>query len=300
VTKIQWTDHTINPGIYGCSPAPEHPGCDHCYAQKMAERIAAMRVARGHDFDRGCNGGGADYYGDVTTGGKWTGDVVVDFDAIPRAFAKLPKIKPARVFVTSMGDLFHPDVPWEFISRVIVEMAARPHLAFQVLTKRPDNAVRVLGHLAGFVGESASLPSNVWIGASVSDQTTAERLVPYLLQVPSSGRFLSVEPLVGPVLLPLRYDRAGRNLTDLPGLWDESDDVIDWVIVGCESGPNRRPMRLSWASSIVDQCRDASVAVFVKQLPYIDVTDERRTGILSDNQSPQWPPWAVRALPEEV
>ena len=287
-TKIQWTDHTINPGIYGCSP--EHTGCRNCYAAKMAHRLAGM---------------GQLQYDGVSDGSRWIpwksrrdydqtttwGGVSVDFDAIPRAFAKLPKRKPARVFVTSMGDLFHPDVPFQFISNVFGAMALRPHLTFQVLTKRPARIIDWMDW-----GQHGRWPPNIWNGASISDQETADSMIHYLLRVPAAVRFLSVEPMIGPVDLDDMLGRCdGRCMAveDFDSSKDEcsSDHGIGWVIVGCESGPNRRPMQLQWARDVVEQCGDANVACFVKQL---DIDGQ----VVSDPDDPRWPSWAVREFPE--
>ena len=126
-TAIPWTDHTINPGIYGCNPAG--PGCANCYAARMARRLSEM--------------GQSQYDGTADGWCDWTGKVTVDFDRIVPAFEALPKRKPTRVFVTSMGDLFHPDVPYLFAERVLREFADRPHLTGQILTKRPERMARL-------------------------------------------------------------------------------------------------------------------------------------------------------------
>lgn len=239
-TGITWTDHTINPGIYGCTKIS--PACTNCYAMGMAGRLEAM---------------GLDRYAGTTEGGQWTGRVRVDFDAIGPAFAKLPKRTPARVFVTSMSDLFHHDVPAEFIGRVFWEMNNRPHLTFQVLTKRAE---RMASWSAGF----APWPRNVWAGVTVEDQRRADDRIPHLLRVPAAARFLSVEPMLSEVdLWTARYPwpdgGAGKGSAFA---WGRD---VSWVICGGESGPDARPMHPDWARSLRDQCQAAGVPFFFKQ-----------------------------------
>lgn len=252
-TRIAWTDYTINPGIYGCSPV--HSGCDHCYAATMARRLAGM--------------GQGQYAGLTTPDGRWTGEVRADRYAIGRAFDGLPKRKPARVFVTSMGDLFHRDVEADHIEHVLDEMRAQPHHTFQVLTKRPGRAAKF--------NQRIPYPPNVQIGCSCSTQDDIDDMVPDLLRVPAAVRFLSMEPLLGPVNLEsiMLNDEGMTHLFPLAGdvLYDGMNEPtmikgggISWVIVGCESGPRRRPCLLEWVRSVVEQCRNANVPVFVKQL----------------------------------
>jgi len=147
--------------------------------------------------------------------------------------------KPRRVFVDSMSDLFHPDVPVGFLDRVFAVMADTPRHTFQILTKRPARMKRYLAY--------DQPPKNVWLGTSVEDQTTADERIPHLVQTPAAVRFLSCEPLLGTV------DVTG-------GPW------LDWVIVGGESGPRARPCNVEWIREIVRQCREAGVPCFVKQL----------------------------------
>jgi protein gp37 len=291
-TSIEWTDHTLQPGIYGCSIAS--PACEHCYAATMAHRQAAMGNYPLVTAKRG------------TKGVHWTGEVRVDFDAIAPAFAKLPKRKPARVFVTSMADLFHADVPWDFIGEVFRHMAQRPHLTFQVLTKRPD-------HMAEWYATTqrgAKWPAHIWAGTTVEDQRRADERIPHLLKVPARVRFLSMEPLLGPVNLsewieridhchdcraenppqgPDRCPECGHEFT-LISTWGHAQaeryrsgerynpdsaegraDVagtsptISWVITGGESGPRARPSHPDWFRSLRDQCAAAGVPFFFKQ-----------------------------------
>lgn len=183
---------------------------------------------------------------------------------------------PRMCFVNSMSDLFHKDVPFEFIDRVFAVMALTPHITYQVLTKRPERMAEYLNENDGLStplriehqlhllrgkppgecwcvdGSRYPLP-NVWLGTSVENQRAADLRIPHLLKCPAAVRFLSCEPLIGDVEL------TGRTLGGdrLP--------YINWVIVGGESGPNRRVMDLVWLMSIVDQCKVAGVPVFVKQ-----------------------------------
>ena len=256
-TEIGWTDYSLNPGIYGCEVVS--PACTNCYAASMAKRLGSMGQASYAGLTRDRKGAPA----------TWTGEVRVDFDAIGPAFAKLPKKKPFRAFVTSMADLFHPSIPDFFIVRVFDEMRMRPHGTFQVLTKRIER-VAPWWPLAGL----AEWPANVWMGTTVEDQRRADERVPALLRVPARVRFLSVEPMLGPV--DLRglswrfgyYDALTGTDVELPtGRIDSTDGPrISWVIAGCESGPNRRSTDRAWVRSLRDQCAAAGVPFFLKQL----------------------------------
>lgn len=235
-TEISWTDETWNPTV-GCSRVS--PGCDNCYAIRVA--------ARGmQDAHRG-----------LTRDGDWTGEVRCLPD---RLDTPLRWKKPRRVFVDSMSDLFHPDVPEKFIADVFDVMACHGPIArhtFQVLTKRPQRMRAILARWAadeGYVGAP-----NVWLGTSIENQRYADMRIPHLLATPAVVRFLSVEPLLGPVDLYAALDPLG-----IGGRWTLSD--LDWVIVGGESGSGARPMQPGWAEQIVAQCQEAGVAVFVKQL----------------------------------
>ena len=178
--------------------------------------------------------------------------------------------KPSKVFVNSMSDLFHEDVPDAFIDKVFAVMALAPQHTFQVLTKRPERMRAYMSNTRGaegvicrvntagrdipkgswWKGEHTSWPwRNVWLGVSVEDQPRADERIPLLLQTPAAVRFISAEPLLGPIHISNQF---------IP--W------LDWVIIGGESGPYARPCDLAWVRSIVAQCNTASVACFVKQL----------------------------------
>jgi protein gp37 len=274
-TKIQWTDATWSPTT-GCDQVS--PGCDNCYALTMAKRLKAMGQPR---YQRD---------GDPRTSGPGFG-LTVHHDVLDKP---LRWRKPRRVFVNSMSDLFHPQVSDEFIAEVFAVMALTRRHTYQVLTKRPARMRSLLSqpgffrsvasesyplrdHVGAEIGGGASpwpLP-NVWLGVSVEDQTRADQRIPLLLDTPAAIRFLSCEPLLGPVDLSEHIgcyhddDVAGGSYVYGPHAdpyhrYDGPD--LGWVIVGGESGPGARPMHPDWARSLVEQCRAAGVAPFVKQL----------------------------------
>lgn len=223
MSAIEWTDATWNPTV-GCSRVS--PGCDGCYAIGVAHR--AMQPAHeGLTIRR--PGERPD----------WTGEVRCLPD---RLDVPLRWRKPRRVFVDSMSDLFHASVPEVFIGQVFETMAVTQQHTYQVLTKRPQRMYDVMS--AAFERVGVSLP-NVWLGTSIESDRYAFR-ADYLRATPAAVRFLSLEPLLGP--LPS---------LDLTG--------IDWVIVGGESGPGARPMHPAWVREIRDRCVEAGVALFFKQ-----------------------------------
>jgi protein gp37 len=208
-SSIEWTEMTWNP-VTGCTKIS--PGCKHCYAETMAKRLVAMGSPRYVD--------------------GFKVRLQPDLVELPRQW------KSARtVFVNSMSDLFHPEVPLEFIQGVFKTMRECPQHQFQILTKRADRLVAVAQDLIW--------PVNVWMGVSVESQKYAFRSQ-LLGGVPAQTRFLSIEPLLGPIVdLPLRG--------------------IHWVIVGGESGRNARPMEREWVLDVFRQCRRAAVPFFFKQ-----------------------------------
>lgn len=204
-TGIEWTDRTWNPTT-GCDKVS--PGCTHCYAEALTKRFHT-------NFPNG-----------------FALTVYEDRLAQPKRWRK-----PSRIFVNSMSDLFHEEVPVEFLKKVFDVMHETPWHIYQILTKRHDRMLELAGKI--------DWPENVWMGVSVENKDYIHR-VDCLRQVPSAVRFLSCEPLLGPLQL------------DLTG--------IDWVIVGGESGPKYRPMQIEWAQSIRDRCQNAGVAFFFKQV----------------------------------
>jgi len=208
-SKIEWTEVTWNP-VTGCSKVSE--GCRNCYAERLARRLKAMGNARyANEFH-------------VT--------LHEDLVDVPRRMRR-----PRVIFVNSMSDLFHEKIPIRFIKRVFRTMQSCPQHTFQVLTKRSDRLRELAVRLPW--------PSNVWMGVSVENDRVLHRITD-LQSVPARVRFLSCEPLIGP-------------LDDLPL------DGIDWVIVGGESGPHARPMHRSSVESIRRQCERAAVTFFFKQ-----------------------------------
>lgn len=221
-TSIEWTDATWNP-VAGCTVLTS--GCTNCYAMRMAARLEAMGVEKYSGLTR-------------KSGGRavWTGKIRLDEKALS---APMAWSKPRKVFVNSMSDLFHEDVPVNFIQRVWEVMRETPRHTYQILTKRPDRMAAVLKGL-GF----AILP-NVWLGTSIEDDRVLHRLAAIRL-VPAAIRFVSLEPLIGSV--------AGG---DLKG--------IHWAIVGGESGPRARWMNPIWVDEIEAMCRRSGTAFFFKQ-----------------------------------
>lgn len=208
-SAIEWTEATWNP-VTGCTKIS--PGCKHCYAERMAERLQAMgqrNYARGFEL------------------------------TVQPHMLELPLQwkKPQRVFVNSMSDLFHVDVPVEYIQQVFDVMSRAHWHRFQVLTKRADRLRAVAPRLRW--------PANVWMGVSVESSAYRHR-IDDLRAVPAHTRFLSLEPLLGPL--------TALNLSG-----------IDWVIVGGESGPGARPMDPAWVADLRDQCLVADVPFFFKQ-----------------------------------
>lgn len=278
-SPIEWTDLTWNP-LRGCTRVS--PGCGGpgphggCYAEKIAARFSDPEQA---------------YHGlaiRTPSGGRWTGEVALAEHLLD---APLRWRKPRRVFVNSMSDIFHEAVPDEWIDRIFAVMALAPQHSFQVLTKRADRMrayltrpgveVRIGLEALGVALKSAAgqgpkdvgagvrikgsdinpgalevwpLP-NVWLGVSVENQKYAEERIHLLAETPAAVRFLSCEPLLGSVDL--------FEALSLPPIMQPP--LVDWVIVGGESGPRARPMQAEWARSVRDQCAAADVPFFFKQ-----------------------------------
>lgn len=295
-SKIEWTDATWNP-LRGCSKVSE--GCRNCYAAGVAARFSGPGMA---------------YEGlakQTSHGPEWTGVIKL----VPEALEQPLKWKrPRRIFVNSMSDLFHKGVPFDYIDRVFAVMALAPQHTFQILTKRPERMREYvntpdrdekIGWQAHEIyeetgkGDYALIPSlttragiisdisflehpnawplpNVWLGTSVENQQAADERIPHLLQTPAAVRFLSCEPLLGPVnLRNMDVESAGCNeWCFIDALAGKQNDMgrpcecvpkIDWVIVGGESGHKARPMHPDWLSSLRDQCVSAGVAFHFKQ-----------------------------------
>ena len=247
-SSIEWTDATWNP-ITGCTKVSA--GCKHCYVERDWARLSANPKTV--------------YYGRPFTTVQYHHE---------RLGQPLQWKKPRRIFVNSMSDLFHNEVNLAEISRVFYVMQTADWHQYQVLTKR---AKRMRYAITALLNHSLikTPPAHLWLGVSVEDQDTANERIQDLLHTPATVRFLSIEPLLGPVKLPWLLDETGRRqIGAQPG--------IRWVIVGGESGPNARPMDPDWARSLRDQCKAAGVAFFMKQMA-------RKTPIPDDLMIRQWP-----------
>jgi len=256
-TKIEWTGATWNP-VTGCAKVSQ--GCKNCYAERDWARLVHLPAYQGRAF--------------------------TDVECHPeRLYQPIRWKKTRRIFVNSMSDLFHPDVPDEFIDEVFAVMALCSQHAFQVLTKRARrqrdylrsggraSAVFDIMRTAeiGYYAGGDKLPpqswplQNAWIGVSVEDQATAGDRIPLLLQTPAAVRWISAEPLLGPVHVGLYLSRSNMpGLRMMPGFRD-SLPGIDWVVAGGESGPKARPSHPDWFRSLRDQCKAAGVPFLFKQ-----------------------------------
>lgn len=255
-TGIEWTDRTWNP-VVGCTKVSQ--GCKLCYAKTLHDMRHKARLE----------------------GKAIAPQYAQPFETVQlmpdRLGWPLSLRQPSRIFVNSVSDLFHDDVPDEFIVRVFATMAVARHHVFQILTKRPERMQGLLNNPDFAVELCKTIRSvqkdrdikwmtwplpNVWLGVSVEHQAAAEERIPHLLHAPAAVRFLSCEPLLGPVdLLRLADDEVGA-------VWNALEMGIGWVIVGGESGLARqdpRPMHPDWATSLRDQCVAAGVPFLFKQ-----------------------------------
>jgi protein gp37 len=221
-SDIEWTDATWNP-MAGCKIVS--PGCTNCYAMRMAARLQAMGLSKYSGTTR-------------KSGGRhvWTGKVNVDRKALS---APLAWRKPQRIFVNSMSDLFQEKADEKFIRQVWRVMERAHWHSFQILTKRPERMFDMLSK------PKFPILANVWVGTSVESNDYLDR-INVLRRVPARVRFISFEPLLGPILSP--------NLTD-----------IHWAIVGGESGPRARPIEAWWVEELRDSCKKQRIAFFFKQ-----------------------------------
>ena len=241
-SKIEWTDHTHNEWI-GC--AKVSPGCEHCYAETLMDTR----------------------YGRV----KWgvNGTRVLTSEANRRKpfswdrAAKKSGVR-YRVFCSSLSDVFENRnelIPWR--QRLFHTISQTPNLDWLILTKRPENVMH-FAFQQQLWWPSDSIPENIWIGTSVENQKAADERIPHLLNIPAAVRFLSAEPLLGPLDLSPWFDWTERNFREALSRILEGN-LIHWVIVGGESGHDARPMHPEWVRSIRDQCQAAGVAFFFKQ-----------------------------------
>ena len=279
-SHIEWTDATWTT-ITGCSRVS--PGCVNCYA----ERLTATRLAHKPKY--------AGLARMTKSGPRWTNEIRLHPDGL---FKPLRWKRPRMIFVNSMSDTFHEKVPFEFLDKLFAVMALCPQHTFQVLTKRPERMAEYLNGV-GLIGEQYGrtnriiwgaetfasdawdkaehfyLPlPNVWLGTSVENQEEADRRISHLLKCPAAVRFLSCEPLLGPIdLVDFLRPKAGdlgwtSGILGVRVCHELLKDRLQehWVIVGGESGPGKRPMDLAWARSIRDQCKAAGVPFFCKQI----------------------------------
>jgi protein gp37 len=278
LTKIEWTDQTWNP-VTGCTEVS--PGCDYCYARTFAER---WRGTPGHPYARG-------------------------FDIQLRHTRLLQPLRwrdPVKTFVCSMSDLFHAEVPDDYIAHVFAILGITANQTYQVLTKRHARARALLSSAAfqklvmaiaeatveevpaaAHLSVPASWPlPNVWLGVSAENQAWADIRLPALVATPAAVRFVSAEPLVGPLdLTPWLAGPAARP------------SLVDWVIAGGESGPGARPADARWIGHLVTTCRAATVPVFVKQLGSV-WSRNAGLGRGKGNDPTHWPPsLRVRQFP---
>jgi protein gp37 len=228
-SKIEWTDTTWNP-VTGCTKVSQ--GCKNCYAERLYERFHGKGSFR---------------------------NVICHYNRLSQPF----KFKGnQRVFVNSMSDLFHKDVSDQFIVEVLHVISKTPQHTYQVLTKRPERMLEFFTNCAinPYDDKLYPIPQNLWLGVSVEDQQAADERIPLLLQVPAAVRFLSCEPLLGPVDII-----KAAKLT--PNHWGDPHcpPSIQWIIAGGESGPKARPTHPDWVRLIRDQCEDQEVTFFFKQ-----------------------------------
>jgi protein gp37 len=270
-TKIEWTDATWNP-ITGC--AVVSPGCTNCYAMKLA----GTRLKH-HESRKGLTK-------DTKAGPVWTGELRFNCQWLDEPFRWK---RPRMIFVCAHGDLFAEGVPNEWIDQVFAVMSQTPQHTFQVLTKRPERMReylttprlqhRLVNTLMSFEfpiptpGRWPHMPlPNVWLGVSVEDQKRADERIPILIDTPGAIRWISAEPLLGPLdLMHLPAKKispnitiAGNAVTGIDGL-GKVGPKLDWIVAGGESGPGARPMHPDWARSLRDQCAEAQVPFLFKQ-----------------------------------
>lgn len=235
-TKIEWTDHTFNPWI-GCTKVS--PACDHCYAEALMDtRHHRAKWGPGNPRSRTADSTWRNPL-------KWHRQAQQFFEENGRR---------QRVFCASLADVFDNEVPPEWRRDLFDLIEATPDLDWLLLTKRIGNVKRMMFDL-GY--DDVPLPENIWLGATVCNQKEADRDIPKMLEVPANIRFLSIEPMLGPIKLP-------APVLERP--WHDGArtyPVVDWVIVGGESGRGARPMRPEWVISLRDQCEKAGMPAFL-------------------------------------
>lgn len=242
---------TWNP-IVGCTKAS--PACNDCFAERMANRLSGMPKTA--------------YYKEVITDGKWNGRTVLAESQLTKP---LQWKSPRMVFTVDMGDLFHESVPFVWIDAVFSIMSDNDKHIYVLLTKRPERIVEYYSYKKKINGGIPwKAKDNVWIGVTAENQKKADQRVSTLLTIPAKKRFVSIEPMLGPIdLTIIKYKvRNTQFITDtLDGTTFRKHDTnkLDWVICGGESGPKARPMHPDWVRSVRDQCASANVPFFFKQ-----------------------------------
>lgn len=242
-TKIEWAEETWNP-IVGCSKVS--PGCNNCYAERMAGRLAGMGLKpylEVVEWD--------DHPEDPKPMQQWNGKTTLVRSTLDKP---MKRKKPTVYFVCSMGDLFHEKNDELWIGMVFSVMMASPQHTFLVLTKRPERMAEFYKSASMFPMDSM-LP-NVWLGVTAENQEQADKRIPILLDIPAAKRFVSVEPMLGPIFFPQSWVDEARYF---------ELGVLHWVICGSESGPGRRPMDLNWTRNLKEQCIAADVPFLFKQ-----------------------------------
>ncbi len=255
-TKIEWADYTFNPWV-GCTKVS--PACDHCYAEQWAKRSGMVKWGAGQERVR-------------TSLSNWSLPIKWNKDAEKSGIR-------FRVFCASLADVFDNDVPNEWREDLFSLIKATPNLDWLLLTKRIGNAKSMLADAMASMNEwyvnwitsDGNIMPNVWIGATICNQQEANRDIPKLLDVPAAKRFLSIEPMLGPIDLTDIVIKHIGSEDHFSALYDPEDDdaenlpYVDWVIVGGESGHHARPMQADWVRSLRDQCKFASVPFLFKQ-----------------------------------
>lgn len=286
-SKIEWCHHTFNPWV-GCTKVS--PACDHCYAESWAKRTGQAHLWAG-DRRR-------------TSASYWRQPL--KWDRAAAATGQRP-----RVFCASLADVFDNQVPADWRIDLWVLIAQTPHLDWLLLTKRPQNIGKMLpgSCVEQLVGRDLPWPwPHVWLGTTAENQNEADRRIPHLLATPAAVRFLSAEPLLGPIDLTRiphshpAWPEDGDTCTldaIVGGVYDSADYPVitcqaklDWVIVGGESGPHARPMHPQWARAIRDQCAAAEVPFFMKQLSGPSGRAIKDVAAFpADLQIREWPDW---------
>jgi len=277
-TKINYLDKTWN-FIGGCTECGA--GCVNCWSK----RLCTGRL-KNHPLYQG-----------LVKNGKWTGEIRTCLDIGRSDILEQPLHwrEPSIIGVEFTGDLFHPKVQFEFIDQVFDTMFTAYWHTYLLLTKRIERMAEYIKHLDDVcfeVGDpicwSQKPNEHIWLGVSISTQKEADEKIPILLQIPAAIRFISAEPLLEPLAFNWNLPYSSCKLSDY--IAERNTNYLDWIIVGSESGPKRRPCKLEWIRDIVEQCKAANIPVFVKQIPI--------NGKVSHKMS-DWPKWAqIRQWPE--